>query len=119
MTLIPVAAGSGSPVEQRATLGPRVCSRPGCGRAFQPRRSGGRPPELGHGHRLARAIVEALAVHTPRWPLCAVPIENDRRRKLKEDRMIRVEGNVNGVDQLELVHTTSVHEKCWEVLLTL
>jgi hypothetical protein len=32
--------------EQRATLGQGLCSRPGCGRVFEPRRSGGSPQEF-------------------------------------------------------------------------
>jgi hypothetical protein len=46
MPRIPPPGGSSSAVEQRATLGLSVCSRLGCGRVFQPRRSGGRRQEF-------------------------------------------------------------------------
>ena len=44
--LIPAPAGVSNVTEQRATLGLRVCTRPGCSRAFEPRGSGGRPQEF-------------------------------------------------------------------------
>ena len=44
--LIPAPACPSNVAEQRATLGLRVCTRPGCSRAFEPRGSGGRPQEF-------------------------------------------------------------------------
>jgi len=44
--LIPAPAGPSIVTEQRATLGLRVCTRLACSRAFEPRRSGGRPQEF-------------------------------------------------------------------------
>jgi hypothetical protein len=45
-TLRSALAASRRRAKQRATLEARMCSRPGCGRAFQPRLSGGRPQEF-------------------------------------------------------------------------
>lgn len=65
-------SGRKRPWEQRATLRPRVCSRPRCGRAFQPRLTGGHPQEFcSPGCRFqftneCRRAARARAKRTPR-----------------------------------------------------
>lgn len=70
--------GPRSPAKQRAPLGPCPCGRPGCGRAFQPRRTGGRPQEFcssacrrrfdGEIRRAARARARRRATSRRRGP---------------------------------------------------
>jgi len=65
--LIPAPAGPSNVPEQRATLGLRVCTRLACSRAFEPRRSGGRPQEFYAAFCRRRFNDEARRQARARW----------------------------------------------------